>query len=174
MSDKAVPRELIEQVIEAGTYAPNHFRTEPWRFFVLTGEGRSKLGEVFGEIIGSRLDNPTSEDSLKKIKRVQNNPLRSPVVIAVGVEPTEKHNVIPQEEHAAVHAAIQNMLLTAHALGLGAIWRTGSICYNPKVTKFFDLSDRGEVVAFVYLGYSEMEPVPLKRTSAKELTTWID
>lgn len=174
VSDKAVPIELIEQVIEAGTYAPNHFRTEPWRFFVLTGDGRAKLGKVFGEIIGARQDDPTSEESLKKIERVQKNPLRSPIVIAVGVEPTEKHNVIPQEEHAAVHAAIQNMLLTAHALGLGAIWRTGSICYNPKITKFFDLSEDGEVVAFIYLGYPDIELAPIKRTSAKELTTWID
>lgn len=173
MSDKAIPTELIEQIIEAGTYAPNHFRTEPWRFFVLVEEGRKKLGEVFGEIMKSRQDDPTSDDSLKKIERIENNPLRSPVIIAVGVEPTERHNVIPQEEHAAVHAAVQNMLLTAHALGLGAIWRTGAICYNPKVSELFGLSEQGEIIAFIYLGYSDMEVAPIERTNAKELTTWI-
>ena len=65
------------------------------------------------------------------------------------------------------------MLLTAHALGLGAIWRTGSICYNPKVAEFFGLSERGEIIAFIYLGYPDIEPAPRNRTDAKELTTWI-
>ena len=50
VKDEAVPSELIEKILEAGTFAPNHFRTEPWRFFVLQGEGRVKLGNVFGEI----------------------------------------------------------------------------------------------------------------------------
>ncbi len=171
--DKEVPKELIEKIIEAGTYAPNHFRTEPWRFFVLSGDGRTKLGDVFVEIEKSNQENPESEDSKKRIERNQKNPLRSPVIIAVGVEPGDRHNLILKEEFAAVSASVQNMLLTAHALGLGAIWRTGSICYNPKVTEFFKLSEQGEIVGFIYLGYTEVEPGPIKRTDPKELTTWI-
>ena len=174
VTDKAIPTELIEQVIEAATYAPNHYRTEPWRFFVLTGEGRVKLGNVFGEIMKSRQDDPQSEDSIKKIKRIQNNPLRSPVIIAVGVEPSDNNNVLLKEEYGAVSAAVQNMLLTAHAIGLGAIWRTGNICYNPKVSEFFGLSEQGEIAAFIYLGYPDMEPKPKKITHHKELSTWID
>ncbi len=81
LKDKTVPTELIEQIIEAGTYAPNHFRTEPWRFFVLSGEGRTKLGDVFGEITRSQLEDIESEVSQKKIERSQNNPLRSPSLL---------------------------------------------------------------------------------------------
>ena len=174
LKDKTVPSELIEQIIEAGTYAPNHFRTEPWRFFVLSGEGRKKLGDVFGEITKSELEDLESEVSQKKIERSQNNPLRSPTIIAVGVEPSDRNNVILKEEFAAVNAGVQNMLLTAHALGLGAIWRTGAICYHPKVTEFFGLSEHGEIIAFIYLGYPDVDPAPRKRTDGKELTTWMD
>lgn len=176
IEDKAVPKELIEQIIEAGTYAPNHHRTEPWRYFVLTGEGRNKLGQVFADITEKQQEDPEAEAEVSKsqIERVKNNPLRSPVIIAVGVEPSDRHNVILKEEYAAVSAAVQNMLLTAHALGLGAIWRTGAICYEPKVTEFFGLSEQGEIAAFIYLGYSNMEPAPLQKTDAKELTTWIE
>ena len=174
LEDKTVPIELIEQIIEAGTYAPNHFRTEPWRFFVLSGEGRTKLGAVFGEITKSDLEDLESEASQKKIERSRNNPFRSPIIIAVGVEPSERKNIILKEEFAAVNAGVQNMLLTAHALGLGAIWRTGAICYNPKVTEFFGLSKHGEIVAFIYLGYPDVDPAPRKRKDAKDLTTWIN
>lgn len=168
-----IPTELIEQVIKAATYAPNHHRTEPWRFFVLTGDGRIKLGDVFAEIMKSRLDDTESKDSIKKIERIKSNPLRSPVIIAVGVEPSNRNNVILKEEFAAVHAAIQNMLLTAHALGLGAVWRTGNICYDKRVSDFFGLSAQGEMAAFIYLGYPDMETNVKKITNHKVLTTWI-
>lgn len=174
ISNQEVSKELVEQIIESAIYAPNHFRTEPWRFFVLTGDGRNKLGKVFAEITVAKQDDPSSEESKRKIQRIQKNPLRSPVIIAVGVEPSDKDRVILKEEFAAVSAAIQNMLLTAHALGLGAIWRSGSICYNRKVSDFFNLSAKGEISGFIYLGYPEIEPKPISRKSGKELTTWIE
>jgi len=71
----------------------------------------------------------------------------------VGVEPIDRNNVIVKEEFAAVSATIQNMLLTAHAFGL---------------------SKQGEMAAFIYLGYPEMEPRPVKKTDFKDVTTWID
>ncbi|RFU64360.1 nitroreductase [Bacillus sp. V59.32b] len=174
MKPDPVPQELIEQILEAGTYAPNHFRTEPWRFFVITGEGRNRLGDVFEKITTAKCPDPLSEEDLKKVEKSKKNPLRAPVIIAVGVEPTEKKNVIKNEEYAAVHSAVQNMLLTAHSLGLGAIWRTGEICYHEKVRDFFGLSEAGEILAFIYLGYPDMEAPKVKKTNFKELTTWMD
>jgi nitroreductase len=174
VSNQAVPTELIEKIIEAGTYAPNHHRTEPWRFFVLRGDGRTKLGKVLREITSSQQEDPLSESSIAKIERSERNPLRAPVIIAVGVDPSERDNIILKEEYATVSSSVQNMLLTAHALGLGAIWRTGAICYHPKVRDFFGLSEKGEIVAFIYLGYPEIEPKPFKKTDFKEFTTWIN
>jgi nitroreductase len=169
----SVPQALIEQILDAGTYAPNHFRTEPWRFFVLTGNGRDKLGNVFEEITASKFENPASEDDKAKIEKAKKNPLRAPVIIAVGIEPSDKARVIQKEEYAAVNSAIQNMLIASHALGLGAIWRTGDICYHEKVRDFFGLSNDGEILAFVYIGYANMEPPKVKKTNFKEFTTWI-
>ncbi|MEK5037811.1 nitroreductase family protein [Sporosarcina sp. FSL K6-3457] len=174
VDEQAVPKELIEQIIEAGTYAPSHHRSEPWRFFVLRGEGRKKLGKVFKEITTAQQEDPQSEESQAKIARSESNPLRAPVIIAVGVEPSDKDNIILKEEFAAVSSAVQNMLLTAHGLGLGAVWRTGAICYHPDVRDFFGLSEQGEISAFIYLGYSDFEPKPFTRTHFKELTAWID
>ncbi|MBS4210416.1 nitroreductase [Bacillus sp. FJAT-50079] len=174
VKDETVPVELIEQIIEAGTYAPNHFRTEPWRFFVLRGKGREKLGEVFGNITRAELEDIHSDTSKAKIERSEKNPLRAPVVIAVGVEPSDRKNVILKEEYAAVSSCVQNMLLTAHALGLGAMWRTGAICYHPQVSEFFGLSNNGEIIGFLYLGYPNTEPKSYTKANFKELTKWID
>src|SRR5215212_2824865 len=77
-----VPRELIEKLLHAAVQAPNHYKVRPWRFVVLTGEGRNQLGAVMGI---SQLDRhpdfpPEAFDKCRAL------PLRAPVVIAVGVD----------------------------------------------------------------------------------------
>ncbi|MBP3039111.1 nitroreductase [Bacillaceae bacterium Marseille-Q3522] len=168
-----VPKETIEKILDTAVWAPNHFRTEPWRFFVLQGEGLVQLGNVLAEIVKSTMDDPETEENKARIEKNQKNPLRAPVIIAVGVEPSDKPRVLVQEEFAAVHAAVQNMLLAAHAEGLGAIWRTGDICYDRKVADFFGLSENGQVIGFVYLGYPDMTVKEPKKTSFETYTKWI-
>lgn len=50
------PKALIEQLLEAATWAPNHRLTEPWRFFVLAGEAREELGEAIARSLATTLD----------------------------------------------------------------------------------------------------------------------
>lgn len=169
-----VEREKIEAILEAGTWAPNHYHTEPWKFFVLTGEGRKVLGRTLIEISKEKMDDPTTPENQSILNKEENKPFRAPVVIAVAVTPSDQPRVIDAEEQAAVAAAIQNMLLAAHALGLGAIWRTGPAAYHPKMKEAFDLGERDQVLGFVYVGYPD-PPVPVRqRTSYADKTVWID
>lgn len=171
--DKEVPEQLIEQILEAGTWAPTHHLTEPWRFFVMTGSGRKKLGDVLAAIAADKLENPESEEGKNVLEKERKKPFRAPVVIAVAVEPSELERVIVKEEYAAVNAAIQNMLLAAHALGLGAVWRTGKPCYDPRMKELFQLSPKGEVLGFIYIGYPDMKPPVKKRKPVDEVAVWI-
>ncbi len=85
MTREVPDRALIERILEAGTWAPNHHMTEPWRFFVLQGDARHRLGEVMGAVAASR---ETSEEArLAVSERAASKPLRAPWVIAVAVEP---------------------------------------------------------------------------------------
>ncbi|USK60975.1 nitroreductase family protein [Peribacillus asahii] len=170
-----VPKESVEAILEAGTWAPCHHRTEPWRFFVLTGDGRNRLGNLFAQMTQAKMEGPLSEEDQKRLEREKNKPLRAPVIITVAVEPSEQSKVLLQEEFAAVHAAVQNMLLTAHSLGLGAVWRTGDICYAPEVKEFFGLTGKSEVVGFLYIGYSDIQKeLKGKRKHFSEVTQWMD
>jgi len=155
--------ELVMQVIEAATWAPNHHLTQPWRFFVLTGEARAALGEVLAR-----------DPSLSPTKReaVRSKPLRAPVIIAVAVEPDPKAQLL--DELSAGAAAIQNMLLAAHALGLGAIWRTGRAIEDPGVKQFLGLPEHAVLLGFIYLGYPAVVPNVPDRRPAAEVTMWID
>ena len=90
------------------------------------------MEQVFEEITRMENADDTPESLISKLERQKKNPLRAPVIIAVGIEPSDKNNVLVAEEYAAVNSAIQNMLLAAHSLGLGAVWRTGKITYHDK------------------------------------------
>jgi len=153
-----LPRALIERVIEAATWAPNHHRTEPWRFVVVAGEARKRLAEVMVASLAGRLDEREDERAAALLEKERNKPLRAPALVAVAALPTDDARAVEVEEVAAVAAAVQNMLLAAEALGLGAIWRTGDPAYDPNVKRFLGLPADAHLLAFVYLGYPEHAP----------------
>lgn len=164
MKTDPVPRDLIEKLLAAGNDAPNHHRVRPWRFFVLTGEARARLGDAMAASQLDRLPDlpPEGADKTRAL------PLRAPVVIAVGVDKPADERTIEIENVCAAAAACQNILLAAHALGLGAIWRTGEWARDAKVKEFFGLSPEQYLIAFLYVGYADGETVLTERPSVED------
>jgi nitroreductase len=171
---EAPPRAQIEQIIAAAGWAPNHYRTAPWRFIVVTGAARERLGGVMAASLAATLENPDDPEARQLIERERRKPLRAPILIAVAAVPSEAPKVIEIEEIAATAAAVENMLLAAQALGLGAMWRTGRPAYDPEVKRFLGLPDHSHVLALVYVGYPDMASVPENRQDALQQTTWLE
>lgn len=166
------PRDVIREILEAGTWAPNHHNTEPWRFVVLEGDARAHLGAVMGELASSREVDP--ERKASAAAKASSKPLRAPYIIAIAVEPSAEPSVPELEEVAAGSAAVQNMLLAAEALGLAAIWRSGWMAFTPEVRAHLGFSERAIVLGFVYVGYAAMERPIRERRSIDLVTTWRD
>ncbi|MEA2523288.1 MAG: hypothetical protein QOF73_515 [Thermomicrobiales bacterium] len=166
------PRAAIEEVLEAASWAPNHHVTEPWRFVVIAGEAREAFGEVMARSKVAGMD-PAVKDIPAEYERAKNKALRAPVVIAVAVEIQSGSKAVEIEEVAAGAAAVQNLLLAAHSLGLAAIWRTGDAAYDPDVKAFLGFKPSDHVLGFVYLGYPAIVPLRAKHTPAAELTRWL-
>lgn len=169
-----VSKDKIERIIEAGTWAPNRRLTEPWRFWVLTGDGRLPLSKVMEEIAKDIMSEAAEEERNKRMETYKNLPLKAPVNIIVACELTEDDKVIPVEEIAAVNACVENMLLTATDEGLGAFWGTGNYVYHPKMKKILGLKDKDAVIGVVYIGYAEPSNRIRKRTHFSNFTKWID
>jgi nitroreductase len=169
-----VDQALIEKMLEAAVYAPNHHHTEPWRFFVLRGEGRGVLGQAYAQIAGEFLEDPTSEANQAALKKHYDKAFRAPVIIIAACEAAASPNADRREELAAVHAAVQNMLLQAHALGLGAIWRTGAPAYHPYMKKAFRLRDEHDIVGFIYVGHPIQKLSVRKPSSYESKTVWLN
>jgi len=85
-----------------------------------------------------------------------------------------KKGKVQLENICAVSAAIQNLLLAAHAEGLGAKWRTGSPATDPNVKQFLGFDPDQHLGGFLYIGYPEFDPEPKKRPSFEDRTIWMD
>ena len=165
-----VPRELIENLLAAAAQAPNHYKVRPWRFVVLTGAARARLGEAMAQALQQR--NPQAKPEVLEVERKK--PLRAPVLIAVGVDRPGEPKVKEIENICAAAAATQNLLIAAQALGLGAMWRTGDAAREPGVKQFLGLAPDQPLIGFIYVGYPLNLPLPVERPAAADRTTWME
>jgi nitroreductase len=164
----APDRATILKLLDAAVRAPNHHLTQPWRFVVLTGKAREALGEIWAKDAESHGKDPDAA----RIK-----PLRAPVIIAV-IETPKSHlpRVHEVEEHYATGAAMQNILLAAHEMGLGAMLRTGPPVHIPAIQDSLGVEDGELIAAMIYLGHKPQgddDRPRSRRTSASEITTFV-
>jgi nitroreductase len=170
MKMQPVEREKIEGLLDAGAQAPNHHKVRPWRFVVISGSARERLGDVMAENFHRRFPDVKPEAMQKERAK----PVRSPVIIAVGVDAPSEPRVHEIENICAAAAACENILLAAHALGLAGHWRTGEASRDPEIKRFLGFSEGQHVIAFLYIGYAEVETKPAARPGYQDRTTWMD
>jgi nitroreductase len=96
------------------------------------------------------------------------------VLIAVGVDKPSEAKVLEIENIAATAAAIENLLLAAHGIGLGAKWRTGEWARDPMVKDFLGFQPDQHIIGFIYLGYPEFLAEPMIRPSFEDRTVWME
>jgi len=168
-----VPRELVEKILESAIHAPNHKITEPWLFHVFTGKGRGELARARAELarILAETEGEEEEHIAGRMSRERKKAFRAPVVIAV-ISKGGRDEVETLENYAACAAAVQNMQLTAHALGLATIWRTGPVAYHQYMRDFFGLEPDDRIVAYLYLGYPDAPEPQRRREPASTKTVW--
>ena len=165
-------RETIQQILESAIWAPNHFKTEPWRFQVMTGKGREKLGQAYGAIQAESFD-AESEEGRTAFEKGFNNAFRAPVIISISAEIMEDGRVLEIEDVMATACAVQNMQLTAHSLGLGSIWRTGPAAYHEFMKEAFALSEHTKILGFLYIGYPQTIKEPPVKRPLSDVVTWV-
>ncbi len=146
-------KDELAQIYQAALRAPDHGMLRPWRFLVVKGEARNKLGELFVEAM-----QPDTEEKKNKLLKA---PLRAPMII-IAVSTITEHPKVPAiEQITSTAAAVQNMSLAAHALGYASIWRTGPVAFSDEVKLKLDLNIRDEIVGLLYLGSSTYENLPI-------------
>lgn len=140
--------EQLEALLQAAVCAPDHGLLRPWRFIPVTGEQRDRLGKLM--LASCLAEQPQlSEAAQLKLRQA---PLRAPMVLLVVAEVQPDHKVSVIDQIMACAAAVQNLLLQAHAMGIGAMWRTGPAALSNTLKRKLGFQDKDEIVGFVYLG----------------------
>ncbi|MEM1544825.1 MAG: nitroreductase family protein [Candidatus Methanomethylicia archaeon] len=132
--EKAVPSELVRKILEAGRWAPSANNSQPWSFIVLKSEEvRRRVAEAttYGRFLAN-----------------------APIGIAVVIDPELSRHAV---EDGAI--ATMNMLLEAHALGLGACWIGAyNSPYEEKIKEILKIPKNKRILSIVSIGYPAESP----------------
>ena len=142
-----VENEKVQEILTAGSWAPSGLNNQPWRFVVVrSSEKRGELAR------------------LTKYSRVLE---QVPLAIAVFTDRSAMYS--DTKDYQAIGACLQNMLLAAHALGLGTVW-LGEILKNAAAVRMsLDLPEELELMAVLAVGYPARTDQTSKRKELREL-----
>jgi nitroreductase len=170
-TERAVTRDEITTLLEHATLAPNHKLNQPWRFYVLGPEARYAYGLALGARKAKKIEDPAAGAKLRETVGAEHRAL--PAMLAVAVVNTDNAEQ-REEDYAATMMAVQNISLTAVALGLGTHIKTGAIMNDPAARAAVGLPDDQRIIAIVNVGAPAEEVPAKKREPAPTFTTWVD
>jgi nitroreductase len=142
------PGEL-QTILAAASRVPDHGKLFPWRFIVIEGEARARLGTVLVECL-RQTDAVTDERAALEAARF----LRAPVIVCVVSRVREAIPIPEWEQQLSAGAVCQTMLIAATALGYVANWLTEWCAYHPLVRERLGLKSGERIAGFIYIGKS--------------------
>ena len=145
--DRPVPTELIEELCELATWAPNHKRTWPWRFAAITGPAQLRFGDTIAEAMATFGDEPA------KVEKARTKYARTPVVMVFGSAVGDSE-LRTAENRDATAAAVQNFMLGATSRGLATYWGSCPKGANDPVAQFCGFEPGTTVVCIMYVGWA--------------------
>lgn len=158
----------METLFQAALRAPDHGAIRPWRFLTVSGEGREALGRLF--VKAALDDNPQLSD--ERQHKMRSMPLRAPLVIVV-IAAVKEHAKVPAvEQEISAGCAAQNIILAAHAMELGAMWRTGDMAYHPVVKEGLGIGESDSIIGYLYLGTPKKLRKAPQHNLADYVTEW--
>jgi nitroreductase len=160
-----VPKDLIEKIFEVALWAPSGMNRQNWKFFVLAGERKEELVSISStsfQYLEPQLQQLYAEKPkiIESTRRFFKRLGEAPIVVCAYFEPANSEDVTSFQN---VAAAIQNLLLVAHAEGLGTCWMTGPVTVANEISRFLEVQDM-TLVAITPMGYPDETPrVPPRR-----------
>ncbi|HEX5807828.1 MAG TPA: nitroreductase family protein [Anaerolineales bacterium] len=164
-----VPVSVIESILRTATYAPSAHNRQPWRFVVVVdGSVKARLADAMAADFEHdlRADGVSQERIDPQIRRSKDRLTSAPVVILLCLDMSDM-DAYPDEKRQraertmagqSVAAAGLQLLLAAHAEGLGGVWVCSPLFTQDTIRKTLDLPDSWEPQAMFFLGYAAVNP----------------
>ena len=143
-----IPDQDLRNILDSARWAPNHRKTEPWRYKVLQGQAITDLGNFMCEQFVHNTGKPISF----KLNKLKEKLAKTSVMILIFKHRDEKESIPEWEETAAVSMSVQNMWLTVHNLGYGCYWSSPKSFADMSKFDKINVGEREEFLGFFYLG----------------------
>jgi F420 biosynthesis protein FbiB-like protein len=179
-----VPDSVIRDILHTATFAPSAHNRQPWRFIVLTNSSAkhhlsdSMAGEFQRDL---EKDNLSSEEIAKRVNRSRERITGAPVVVILCLDMSEMDEYPDTRRkkaeyviatQSAANAGMQ-LLLAAHAEGLGGVWVCSPMFAQGIVQKALNISKTWEPQAMFLLGYPVEIPVLRERKKLEEVAIFL-
>lgn len=180
--DKPVERELIEEIIQAGRYAPSDRNRQPWRFIIITNKEyihdlSEKVKEELKKLLRKKINVP------KELKERENK-----ILLAAAAYAKEDHIffdapvlilVLTDDKLFSTESTAcctQNMMLAAYSLGIGSCWigLANVLNLNKKYLKDIGVPEGYHIAAAIVFGYPAEEKMKLPIRKIGDIIKWID
>lgn len=171
MNGQKIEEKDIKEILACADWAPTHARTEPWRFFVLTGDNLKKFGEHHSELYWANADIETRTET-KRAALLNMGNKASHLIITI-MRRTPEAKIIKAEEYAAVAAATQNLLLAATAKGMASFWSTGGMTHHQSMKMYLGMGEEDQMMGLIYLGYSDEQKEGSRKIPMEDKTIWV-
>ena len=161
---RAVPPALVREIVAAACLAPAPHHTHPWRFVALrAAEAKQRLAEAMGQAWRRDLeaDGVPAERIQALLSRSRKRLSQAPVLLLACIVADGARRWPDQRRRAAerqmfghsLGAALQNLMLAAHARGLGTCWLSAPLFCPQAVRRAVDLPADFQAQALIALGY---------------------
>ena len=152
----AVPSSLVNEAIEAATWAPNHHVTEPWRFYSLGDESRERCLDLCRDIVSKKKGGKAADFKRQRWSE-------KPGWLVVTCQRSDDE-LLQREDYAACAAAVQNFMLYLWKAGIGCKWTTGDITHDPQFFEIVGIDETAEfVVGLIWYGYPKLTPTQSRK-----------
>ena len=146
-----VPEKLVRDAISAATWAPNHHVTEPWRFYLLGPETKSRCVELVREMTAENKGDKAADFKAQSWSE-------KPGWVVVTCQRSDDA-LLQQEDYGACCAAVQNLMLYLWKAGIGSKWTSGAITRDPRFFDIVGIDEKQEfVVGLIWYGYAKVTP----------------
>jgi nitroreductase len=137
----------VEALLRLATRVPDHGKLAPWRFVVLQGDARGRVGDLLAAAAAEQ-----AGASAETIEAARQTFTRSPFSIAV-ISSAAEHPKIPLwEQHLSAGAVCYGLLVAAEAMGFGAVWLTGWAAYDQGAKAALGVGAHEQVAGYIHIG----------------------
>lgn len=177
--DRSVSKDDIERLIMAGSAAPSAKNRQPWKYIAFVSDKRNELLDVMEKGLRKEQNEhlllPDSSyglpDAFNTLKIMRTAPVIIMIINTNGISPFKTINSDERVKEIcdtlSIGASVENILLKATELGLGALWIANTCFAYNELVEWIGIE--GQLVGAVALGYADEQPPPRPRKQIKDI-----